>query len=82
MVELKINTVFIRQVAQLKMEDAGNYSCVLRTPLAMSATTRVHVLQGEIKIKKHLLDTLTTTTQNTENKQQQKNTDNTTVQNE
>ncbi|XP_011558662.3 hemicentin-1 [Plutella xylostella] len=34
------------QVAQLKMEDAGNYSCVLRTPLAMSATTRVHVLQG------------------------------------
>ncbi|XP_047510988.1 uncharacterized protein LOC125053606 [Pieris napi] len=34
------------QVAQLKLEDAGNYTCALEAPLHMRATTRVHVLQG------------------------------------
>ncbi|XP_026735652.1 protein sidekick-1-like [Trichoplusia ni] len=34
------------QVARLKVEDAGNYTCALESPLQMKATTRVHVLQG------------------------------------
>ncbi|KAJ0172119.1 hypothetical protein K1T71_012092 [Dendrolimus kikuchii] len=34
------------QVARLKVEDAGNYTCALKAPLQMRAVTRVHVLQG------------------------------------
>nr|XP_034835924.1 leucine-rich repeats and immunoglobulin-like domains protein 1 [Maniola hyperantus] len=34
------------QVAQLKVEDAGNYTCALEAPLAMRTFARVHVLQG------------------------------------
>ncbi|XP_026332331.1 uncharacterized protein LOC113239509 [Hyposmocoma kahamanoa] len=34
------------QVALLKMEDAGNYTCSLEAPLRMTAVARVHVLQG------------------------------------
>ncbi|XP_041982952.1 hemicentin-1-like isoform X2 [Aricia agestis] len=34
------------QVAGLKMEDAGNYTCALEAPLQMKAIARVHVLQG------------------------------------
>ncbi|XP_062525426.1 hemicentin-1 [Bombyx mori] len=34
------------QVARLKMEDAGNYTCALEAPIRMKAVTRVHVLQG------------------------------------
>ncbi|KAF9407366.1 hypothetical protein HW555_012587 [Spodoptera exigua] len=34
------------QVARLKVEDAGNYTCSLESPVQMKATTRVHVLQG------------------------------------
>lgn len=39
------NSIFI-QVALLKMEDAGNYTCSLEAPLRMKAVARVHVLQG------------------------------------
>ncbi|XP_073959074.1 uncharacterized protein [Choristoneura fumiferana] len=34
------------QVARLKVEDAGNYTCFLQSPLQMRAVARVHVLQG------------------------------------
>ncbi|CAB3233291.1 unnamed protein product [Arctia plantaginis] len=34
------------QVARLKLDDAGNYTCALESPLQMRATARVHVLQG------------------------------------
>ncbi|XP_063832287.1 pro-neuregulin-2, membrane-bound isoform-like [Ostrinia nubilalis] len=34
------------QVARLKVEDAGNYTCALEAPLQMRAVARVHVLQG------------------------------------
>lgn len=34
------------QVALVKMEDAGNYTCSLEAPLRMKAVARVHVLQG------------------------------------
>ncbi|CAH2985894.1 unnamed protein product [Chilo suppressalis] len=34
------------QVARLKTEDAGNYTCALEAPLQMKMTARVHVLQG------------------------------------
>nr|XP_013189949.1 unnamed protein product [Amyelois transitella] len=34
------------QVARLKVDDAGNYTCALEAPIRMRAVTRVHVLQG------------------------------------
>ncbi|XP_063374394.1 uncharacterized protein LOC134662052 [Cydia amplana] len=34
------------QVARLKVDDAGNYTCSLHSPLRMKAVARVHVLQG------------------------------------
>ncbi|XP_052744248.1 uncharacterized protein LOC112049423 [Bicyclus anynana] len=34
------------QVALLKVEDAGNYTCALEAPLLMKTFARVHVLQG------------------------------------
>ncbi|XP_068619923.1 uncharacterized protein [Battus philenor] len=34
------------QVALLKVEDAGNYTCALEAPLIMKTVARVHVLQG------------------------------------
>ncbi|XP_072933233.1 leucine-rich repeats and immunoglobulin-like domains protein 1 [Epargyreus clarus] len=34
------------QVARLKAEDAGNYTCALEAPLQMKTVARVHVLQG------------------------------------
>lgn len=34
------------QVARLKVEDAGNYTCALKSPIQMRAVARVHVLQG------------------------------------
>ncbi|XP_038207506.1 zwei Ig domain protein zig-8-like [Zerene cesonia] len=34
------------QVARLKLDDAGNYTCALESPIQMKAVTRVHVLQG------------------------------------
>ncbi|XP_032522668.2 uncharacterized protein LOC116774123 [Danaus plexippus] len=34
------------QVAHLKVEDAGNYTCALASPITMRAVARVHVLQG------------------------------------
>ncbi|CAG9793360.1 unnamed protein product [Diatraea saccharalis] len=44
------------QVARLKTEDAGNYTCVLEAPLQMKAMARVHVLQG--MLFHHLVITL------------------------
>lgn len=35
------------QVARLKMDDAGNYTCALEAPIQMRAVARVHVLQGK-----------------------------------
>ncbi|CAG4962447.1 unnamed protein product [Parnassius apollo] len=34
------------QVARLKVEDAGNYTCSLEAPVQMRTVARVHVLQG------------------------------------
>ncbi|XP_030020725.2 hemicentin-1 [Manduca sexta] len=34
------------QVARLRVEDAGNYTCALEAPLRMRTVARVHVLQG------------------------------------
>ncbi|CAH2054228.1 unnamed protein product, partial [Iphiclides podalirius] len=34
------------QVARLKVEDAGNYTCALEVPFVMKTMARVHVLQG------------------------------------
>lgn len=39
-------SVLFEQVARLKVEDAGNYTCALEAPLRMRAVARVHVLQG------------------------------------